>query len=189
MVRKSAFTPISWSQKPIQARSRISAPGSARSASASTRSFPRVPSSVVSHARSVFLERRASHLSKVRTRPAIVRGYLFNDHNTAMQLVPFQRSDARCKFGSRYIPTVKIREKFNCSRDTVVHRMFVTLDNRSFMVYGYTEDGFPASATLAALKPSTKWCGEVAVFCVGRRATLLASPRVLRSCISRVASL
>ncbi|KAJ2915175.1 hypothetical protein MD484_g5228, partial [Candolleomyces efflorescens] len=132
-----------------------------RSAPASTRTTRSVVSANAQPGASGRVERQGD----------IVKGFLYNTHYADARKVTFYASNASRKFGSR------------------IHRLFITVDNRTFVVYGYTENWCPINSALAKLKRTTLWHGEVAVFCLGTRRPLLVSPQVPLPIINFVASL
>lgn len=56
------------------------------------------------------------------------------------------------------------------------------------MVYGYTQPGTDINETVAHIKPSSIWRGEVVIFSVGRRVPFLSRPgtrKVLNKAVAR----
>ena len=77
--------------------------------------------------------------------------------------------------GHHSLPKINVRHRFqNQASDVVVHRAHVTVGACRFLIYGYTKEGKQVNRCLKMIRPSSEWCGELAIFQLGTRVPFLS---------------
>ena len=77
--------------------------------------------------------------------------------------------------GHHSLPKINVRHRFqNQAIDVVVHRARVTIGACRFLIYGYTKDGKQVNRSLKMIRPSSEWCGELAIFQLGTQVPFLS---------------
>ena len=77
--------------------------------------------------------------------------------------------------GHHSLPNINVQHRFqNQAIDVVVRRARVTVGACRFLIYGYTKDGKQVNRSLKIIRPSSEWCGELAIFQLGTRVPFLS---------------
>jgi hypothetical protein len=97
----------------------------------------------------------------------------------------------KSRIGYRWLPFIAVVPKFEDipAVGASLHRALVVLENRTYLVCGYTADKLPPSASTRKIKKNTVWRGELMVFSVGARDTLCRRPIVAKGQIDLAAAL
>jgi hypothetical protein len=93
------------------------------------------------------------------------------------------------QFIARTVPDVDTQPFFLNHFNVEVHRVIVVVNTLTFVVYGYNDSRYARNMSIAKLKRTTVWRGEVAVFYVGKRKAFPAHTRATATTINRAAAL